>query len=83
MDIYQVLNNQNAQGGRPLLFIDKESEEYAIHISFGFVPCIADPANPYYDAKIARKEMIEMFWSYQNVVGQNVAREEVKIQANM
>lgn len=61
------LNNQNAQGGRPLLFIDKESEKYAIHISFGFVPCIADPANPYYDAKIARKEMMEMFWSYHSV----------------
>ena len=27
---------------------------------FGFTPCIADPANPYYDAAVARKEAIKM-----------------------
>ena len=40
---------------------------FALHFSFGFTQCIADPANPYYDAAIAHKEGIEMFWNDKSI----------------
>lgn len=54
---------QDLTGKHPLLFIDKNAKKFALHFSFAFTPCIADPTNPYYDATIARKEAIEMFWN--------------------
>lgn len=64
---FDFLKGQDLTGKHPLLFIDKNAKKYALHFSFGFTPCIADPTNPYYDADIARKEAIEMFWNDQSV----------------
>lgn len=61
------LYKQDLTGKHPLLFIDKNAKKFALHFSFGFTPCIADPTNPYYDAKIARNETIEMFWNDQSI----------------
>ena len=60
---FDFLKERNLTGKHPLLFIDKNAKKFAMHFSFGFTPCIADPANPYYDADIAHKEAIEMFWN--------------------
>ena len=57
------LEERDLTGMYPLLFIDKNAKKLALHISTGFTSCIADPDNPYYDAAIAHKEAIEMFWN--------------------
>jgi hypothetical protein len=62
-EYFDFLKEQDLTGKHPLLFIDKNAKKFALHFSFGFTPCIADPANPYYDAALAHKEAIEMFWN--------------------
>jgi hypothetical protein len=64
---FDFLKEQDLTGKHPLLFIDKNAKKFALHFSFGFTPCIADPANPYYDAAIAHKEAIEMFWNDESI----------------
>lgn len=64
---FDFLKEKNLTGKHPLLFIDKDARKFALHFSFGFTPCIADPANPYYDAAVARKETIEMFWNEESI----------------
>ena len=51
----------------PLIFVDKDAEKYALHFSFVFTPCIADPKNPYYDASVAQKEAFEMFYNEKSI----------------
>ena len=62
-EYFDFFKKQYLTGKHPLLFIDKNAKKFALHFSFGFTPCIADPANPYYDAALAHKEAIEMFWN--------------------
>ena len=62
-EYFDFLKEKDLTGKHPLLFIDKNAKKFALHFSFGFTPCIADPANPYYDAALAHKEAIEMFWN--------------------
>ena len=64
---FGFLKEQNLTGKHPLLFIDKNAKKFALHFSFGFTPSIADPHNPYYDAEIARREAIEMFWNDKSI----------------
>ena len=64
---FDFLKEQDLTGKHPLLFIDKNAKKYALHFSFGFTPCIADPSNPYYDVAVARKESIEMFWNDKSI----------------
>lgn len=64
---FDFLKEQDLTGKHPLLFIDKNAKKYALHFSFGFTPCIADPSNPYYDVAVARKEAIEMFWNDKSI----------------
>lgn len=66
-ELLDFLEEHNPTDNHPLLFIDKNAKKYALHFSFGFTPCIADPANPYYDADIACKEAIEMFWNDESI----------------
>lgn len=60
-------NGPDGAGKYPLLFIDKNAKKYAMHISYAFTACIADPANPFYNKAIAQKEAIEMLWSAQGI----------------
>ena len=64
---FGFLKEHDIAGKHPLIFIDKNAKKFALHFSFGFTPCIADPTNPYYDAAIARKEVIEMLWNDQSI----------------
>ena len=64
---FDFLKEQDLTGKHPLLFIDKNAKKFALHFSFGFTPCIADPINPYYDAATAHKEAIEMFWNDKSI----------------
>ena len=66
-EYFDLLKKRNLTGKHPLLFIDKNAKKYALHFSFDFTPCIADPANPYYDATIAHKEAIEMLWNDESI----------------
>ncbi|MBQ3323608.1 MAG: DUF3843 family protein [Muribaculaceae bacterium] len=66
-DQFEFLSKHDLAREYPLIFIDKNAKKFAFHLSFGFVPCIADPANPYYDAAVARKEAIKMLWSSSGV----------------
>ncbi|MBR5716343.1 MAG: DUF3843 family protein [Bacteroidales bacterium] len=61
------LNRKGLTGKHPLFFIDKNAQKFAMHFSFGYTPCIADPTNPYYDATIAQDEAITMFWNDQSI----------------
>lgn len=61
------LNEQDLIGKHPLLFIDKKAQKYAMHFSFAYTPCIADPANPYYDIEVAQEKAISMFWNDQAI----------------
>ena len=64
---FDFLKGQDLTGKHPLIFIDKNAKKFAMHFSFAFTPCIADPTNPYYDVAIARKEVIEMLWNDQSI----------------
>ena len=64
---FDFLKGQDLSGRHPLLFIDKNAKKFPMYFSFGFTPCIADPANPYYNASVARKEAIEMFWNEKSI----------------
>ena len=63
----KFIDEQDLTGKHPLIFIDKNAKKFALHFSFGFTPCIADPANPYYDAAVARTKAIKMFWSNEGI----------------
>ena len=63
----EFLKEHDLTGKHPLIFIDRNAKKFAMHFSFAFTPCIADPSNPYYDAAVARKETIEMLWNDQSI----------------
>ena len=62
-----VLRENDLIGKHPTVFIDKNAKKYALHFSFAFTPCIADPANPYYNATVAQDKAITMFWNDQAI----------------
>lgn len=64
---FDFLNHKDILGLHPLIFVDKDAEKYALHFSFVFTPCIADPENPYYDASVAQKEAFEMFYNEKSI----------------
>lgn len=59
----QTLQFVDEHGGeRPTVFIDKEEPKDCLQFFFGYSSCIADPANPYYDAEKARDKAINILW---------------------
>lgn len=67
LEHFDFFKEQDLTGKHPLLFIDKNAKKYALHFSFDFTQCIADPTNPYYDATIERKNSIEMLWNDKSI----------------
>lgn len=66
-DMLAAMKGFEGENIRPLFFIDKNAEKYAMHFCFGYTSCIADPVNPYYDSQYAKEEVMDMFYSVYNV----------------
>lgn len=66
-DMLAAMKGFEGENIRPLFFVDKNAEKYAMHFCFGYTPCIADPVNPYYDSQYAKEEVMDMFYSVYNV----------------
>ena len=66
-DMLAAMKGFEGEDVRPLFFVDKNAEKYAMHFCFGYTPCIADPVNPYYDSQYAKEEVMDMFYSVHNV----------------
>ena len=66
-DMLAAMKEFEGEDVRPLFFVDKNAEKYAMHFCFGYTPCIADPVNPYYDSQYAKEEVMDMFYSVHNV----------------
>lgn len=47
----------------PVIYIDTETPKHCLQIFYGYAECIADPANPYYDADEAKASAIDILWA--------------------
>lgn len=50
-----------------IMFFDKTEHKNVLQLSHGFINCVADADNPYYDRAIAQNDAIEMWWNEQSV----------------
>ena len=64
-DMLYFTDERNAT--QPTMFIDTEEPKNCLQFFFGYNHCIADPANPYYDQKEARRRAVNMLWNAESV----------------
>lgn len=66
-DMLAAMKGFEGEDIRPMLFVDKNAEKYAMQFCLGYTPCIADPINPYYDSHYAKKRCMDMFYAIHDV----------------